>query len=89
MRQYTGGKTVYAKDIRPMPDWLRDALNGKAGTKIVPLNKAAGAKRNLSIGEIDKLLRRVESSVSDEAKAKAPQFLREIKQTIRGAKWPQ
>jgi hypothetical protein len=45
----------------PMPDWLRDALNGKAGTQIVPLNKAAGAKRNLSIGEINKLIRTEEN----------------------------
>jgi hypothetical protein len=42
--------------IRAMPDWLRDALNGKAGTQIVPLNKAAGAKRNLSVGEINDLI---------------------------------
>ncbi len=44
-------------EVRPMPDWLRDALRGKAGTKIVALNKAAGAKRNLSIGEIVKLIK--------------------------------
>jgi hypothetical protein len=40
----------------PVPDWLRDALNGKAGTKIIPLNKAAGAKRDLSPEEIGRLI---------------------------------